>query len=46
MLSVENLNVYYGAIHALHDISFHVNTGEIVPHSGAPSDLYGANPGA
>ena len=35
MLSVENLNVYYGAIHALHDISFHVNTGEIVTLIGA-----------
>ena len=35
MLSVENLNVYYGAIHALHDISFHVDTGEIVTLIGA-----------
>ena len=35
MLSVENLNVYYGAIHSLHDISFHVNTGEIVTLIGA-----------
>ena len=35
MLSVENLNVYYGAIHALHDISFHVDTSEIVTLIGA-----------
>lgn len=35
MLKVENLNVYYGAIHALHDINFHVNQGEIVTLIGA-----------
>lgn len=35
MLNVENLNVYYGAIHALHDISFHVEDGEIVTLIGA-----------
>ena len=35
MLSVDKLNVYYGAIHALHDISFHVDTGEIVTLIGA-----------
>ena len=35
MLKVENLNVFYGAIHALHDISFHVNAGEIVTLIGA-----------
>ena len=35
MLKVENLNVYYGAIHALHDISFHVDEGEIVTLIGA-----------
>lgn len=30
MLAVENLNVYYGAIHALKGISFHLERGEIV----------------
>ena len=30
MLSVKNINVYYGSIHAIKDISFHVNEGEIV----------------
>ena len=35
MLKVENLNVYYGASHALHDISFQVNAGEIVTLIGA-----------
>ena len=35
MLKVENLNVFYGAIHALHDISFQVNQGEIVTLIGA-----------
>ena len=35
MLKIENLNVFYGAIHALHDISFQVNAGEIVTLIGA-----------
>lgn len=35
MLKVENINVYYGNIHALHDISFEVNEGEIVTLIGA-----------
>ena len=35
MLKVEGLNVFYGAIHALHDISFHVEQGEIVTLIGA-----------
>ncbi len=35
MLHVEGLNVYYGAIHALHDIAFEVNQGEIVTLIGA-----------
>ncbi|NLD33992.1 MAG: ABC transporter ATP-binding protein [Clostridiales bacterium] len=35
MLKVDQLNLYYGAIHALHDISFHVNEGEIVTLIGA-----------
>ena len=35
MLEVKNLNVYYGAIHALHDVSFQVEQGEIVTLIGA-----------
>ncbi len=35
MLRVENLNVYYGAIHALQGISFQVDEGEIVTLIGA-----------
>src|SRR5512146_1969514 len=35
LLEVENLNVYYGAIHALQGISFHVEEGEIVTLIGA-----------
>lgn len=35
MLSVENINVYYGNIHAIHDISFHVDEGEVVTLIGA-----------
>ncbi len=35
MLKVDKLNVFYGAIHALHDISFQVNQGEIVTLIGA-----------
>ena len=35
MLSVKNINVYYGAIHAIKDVSFHVNEGEIVTLIGA-----------
>jgi branched-chain amino acid transport system ATP-binding protein len=35
MLEVENLNVYYGAIHAVKGVSFHVNQGEIVALIGA-----------
>lgn len=35
MLKVENINLYYGAIHALHDISLEVNDGEIVTLIGA-----------
>ena len=29
MLEIDKLNVNYGAIHALHDISIHVKEGEI-----------------
>ena len=35
MLSAKNLNVYYGPIHAVKDISFEVNEGEIVTLIGA-----------
>lgn len=35
MLTVDKLNLYYGAIHALHDISFEVRQGEIVSLIGA-----------
>ena len=35
MLEVNNLNVFYGAIHALHDVSFRVEQGEIVTLIGA-----------
>ncbi len=35
LLQVEDLHVYYGAIHALQGISFHVDEGEIVTLIGA-----------
>ena len=35
MLSIDNINVYYGAIHALKGISVEVNEGEIVTLIGA-----------
>jgi branched-chain amino acid transport system ATP-binding protein len=35
MLTVENLNVHYGVIHALHDVSLQVNAGEIVTLIGS-----------
>ncbi|MGN1194726.1 MAG: ABC transporter ATP-binding protein [Acutalibacteraceae bacterium] len=35
MLKVDNINVYYGSIHAVKDISFEVNDGEIVTLIGA-----------
>ena len=35
MLKVQDINVYYGAIHAIKDISFDVNDGEIVTLIGA-----------
>ncbi|HAD06146.1 MAG TPA: ABC transporter ATP-binding protein [Anaerolineaceae bacterium] len=35
LLEVEDLNVYYGAIHALQGVSFHVEEGEIVTLIGA-----------
>jgi len=35
MLKVDNINVYYGKIHAIKDVSFEVNSGEIVALIGA-----------
>lgn len=35
MLRVDGINVYYGQIHALQDVSFEVNDGEIVTLIGA-----------
>ena len=35
LLRVENMNVYYGAIHAIKGISFHVDQGEVVTLIGA-----------
>ena len=35
ILNVDNINVYYGAIHAIKGISFEVNAGEIVTLIGA-----------
>jgi branched-chain amino acid transport system ATP-binding protein len=35
MLAVENINVYYGSIHAVKDVSFEVRQGEIVTLIGA-----------
>ncbi len=35
LLEVNNINVYYGAIHAIKGISFYVNEGEIVTLIGA-----------
>lgn len=35
MLKVEDINVFYGKIHAIHNLSFHVNEGEIVTLIGA-----------
>jgi branched-chain amino acid transport system ATP-binding protein len=35
VLQVDNINVYYGNIHAIKDISFHVDEGEVVTLIGA-----------
>ena len=35
ILDVKDINVFYGAIHAIKDISFHVDEGEIVTLIGA-----------
>ena len=43
LLEVENLNVYYGAIHALKGISFHLDKGEIVA-VGTHKELISSSP--
>ena len=35
MLKIEDMHVYYGAIHAVKGVSFHVDEGEIVALIGA-----------
>ena len=35
VLQVENINVYYGSIHAVKNVSFHVEQGEVVTLIGA-----------
>ena len=35
MLDVKDINVYYGAIHAVRNVSLEVNAGEIVSLIGA-----------
>ena len=35
MLTLENVNVYYGGIHALRDVSLRVEAGEVVTLIGA-----------
>ena len=35
MLTLENVNVYYGGIHALRDVSLRVDAGEVVTLIGA-----------
>ena len=35
MLEVKDINVYYGLIHALRDVSFEVNEGEVVALIGS-----------
>ena len=35
ILNVEDINVYYGSIHAVKGVSFQVNQGEIVTLIGA-----------
>ena len=35
VLQVESINVYYGSIHAVKDVSFHVEQGEVVTLIGA-----------
>ncbi len=35
MLEIKNLNIYYGVIHAIKDVSFSVNEGEVIALIGA-----------
>ena len=35
LLKVDNINVYYGSIHAIRNVTFHVDAGEIVTLIGA-----------
>ena len=35
LLKVDNINVYYGSIHAIKDVSFTVNEGEVVALIGS-----------
>jgi len=35
MLEVQNVHAYYGKIHALKDVSIHIDKGEIVTLIGA-----------
>ena len=35
MLKIKNINTYYGQVHALKNVSLHVNAGEIVSLIGA-----------
>ncbi|MBO4819787.1 MAG: ABC transporter ATP-binding protein [Firmicutes bacterium] len=35
LLKIDNINVYYGSIHAIRNVSFHVDEGEIVTLIGA-----------
>ena len=35
MLKIDDIHVYYGAIHAIKGVSFHVNEGEVVALIGA-----------
>ena len=40
VLQVENINVYYGSIHAVKDVSFHVEQGLSLIHISEPTRPY------
>ena len=44
LLKVDGINVYYGNIHAVKDISFTVNAGEIVTLIGNYYDIRARRP--